>query len=85
VSGHFLDGVLVYRTSDLYYAAYLKVAGVSLTGTEWEGARMFFIFDNKGVEMKDLKSQYFMDTAKVRALSYGQAVKALKALTHNKG
>ena len=70
-----------YRTSDLYYAAYLKVAGVPLTGTQWEGARMFFVFEHSA-PLKDLKDQYFMDVAKVPALSYGQAVKALKALTH---
>ena len=75
----------MYRTSDLYYAAYLKVAGVVLVGTEWEGSRMFFLFDNNGVDLKDLKNQYFMDSAKVNASSYGQAIKALKALTHNKG
>ena len=74
----------VYRTSDLYYAAYLKVAGVSMVGTQWEGARMFFLFE-KGPGLKGLKTQYFMDIAKVPALSYAQALKALKALTHTKG
>ena len=56
-----------------------------MVGTEWEGARMFFLFENPGPPLRDLKTQYFMDIAKVPALSYGQALKALKALTHNKG
>ena len=73
----------VYRTSDLYYAAYLRVAGVTMVGTEWEGSRMFFLFEN-AVSLKDLKTQYFMDVARIPALSYAQALKALKALTHNR-
>lgn len=85
-AGAFLDAVLkeIYRTSDLYYAAYLKVAGVVMVGTDWEGARMFFLFE-WGPGLKDLKTQYFMDIAKVPALSYAQSLKALKALTHTKG
>ena len=68
-----------YRTSDLYYAAYLKVAGVELQGTDREGKRVFFLFED-GPTLRDLKDQYFMDRAKVPALSYAQAIKALKAL-----
>ena len=77
-----------YRTSDLYYAAYLKVAGVPLKGTEAdvEGSRrVFFVFEGQdpGV-LRDLKDQYFMDRAKVHALSYSQAVKVLKSLLHER-
>ena len=76
-----------YRTSDLYYAAYLKVAGVPLKGTEAaEGSRrVFFVFEGQdpGV-LRDLKDQYFMDKAKVHALSYAQAIKVLKSLLHER-
>jgi hypothetical protein len=79
-----------YRTSDLYYAAYLKVAGVPLTGTEQdsskpESKRVYFVFEGQdpGV-LRDLKDQYFMDRAKVHALSYAQAVKVLKSLLHER-
>ena len=34
-----------FRTSDHYYAAYLKVAGVPFKGTTAEGRRVFFIFE----------------------------------------
>ena len=33
-----------YKTSDLYFSAYLKTAGVHFLGTEKEGQKVFFIF-----------------------------------------
>ena len=75
-----------YRTSDLYYAAYLKVAGVPFLGTERDegGRRVFFIFeDTEG--LKDLKTQYFNRIAKVAALTFADEVKNMKALTYMAG
>lgn len=70
-----------YRTSDLYYAAYLKVAGVALVDTEREQGRVFFLFENQDTStIHRLKNQYFMDQSKVSALSYAQAIKALKGM-----
>lgn len=70
-----------YRTSDLYLAAYLKVAGVVLHGTEKERGRVFFLFDNLDPStIHRLKNQYFMDQSKVSALSYAQAIKVLKSM-----
>ena len=71
----------IYRTSDLYYAAYLKVAEVPFTGTEREGQRVFFLFENSDA-LRELKDQYFNRTAKVSALTYADEIKAMKALTH---
>lgn len=71
-----------YRTSDLYYAAYLKVAGVMLLETEREGGRVYFIFDH-APGIPDLKQQYFNRTSKVAALTYADEIKAMKALTHD--
>jgi hypothetical protein len=70
-----------YSTSDLYYAAYLRVAGVTYSGTRREGGRVFFLFDPSDA-LKDLKDAYFNRTAKVSALTYADEVKAMKALTH---
>ena len=70
-----------YRTSDLYYAAYLKVAEVTFHGTEREGSRVFFLFENTDA-LRDLKDQYFNRTSKVPALTYADEIKAMKALTH---
>ena len=70
-----------YRTSDLYYAAYLKVAGCLLKGTERDGRRVFFIFE-KSELISDLKQQYFNRTSKVPALTYADEIRSMKALTH---
>ena len=74
-----MDG---YRTSDIYFAAYLKVAGARLVGTEREGRRVFFIFEDQGpIAMRQLKGAYFADSAKVNVLSFVQAIKHMKGLT----
>jgi hypothetical protein len=71
-----------HRTSDLYYAAYLKVAGVMLLETDRQGGRVYFIFED-GPTIAELKNQYFNRTSKVSALSYADEIKAMKALTHD--
>ena len=70
-----------YRTSDLYYAAYLKVAGVMLDGCVREEGRVFFVFESTEAS-SDLKQQYFNRTSKVPALSYADEIRSMKALTH---
>lgn len=71
-----------YRTSDLYYAAYLRVAGVVFRGTEKENSRVFFLFENSE-NMRDLKVQYHNGTSKVPAQPYADAIKSMKSLTHD--
>lgn len=68
------------RTSDLYYSAFLKTAGVPMLGTEREGSKVFFIFEDAGT-LDELKRDYFNRKAKVDALSYADEIKAMKALT----
>jgi len=73
----------LYRTSDLYFASYLRVAGVTLVGTERERGRVVFLFESGGVAvMRDLKRDYFTDRAKVAALSFVQMIRTMKTLTH---
>jgi len=71
-----------YRTSDLYYAAYLRVAGVKMSGTHRDGGRVYFLFDEEGVDMRELRDQYYNRTSKVAALSYADEIKVCKHLTH---
>lgn len=69
-----------YRSSDIYFAAYLKIAGVEFVGTTREENRVFFLFkDQDGME--DLKMQYFNNISKVSARTYAEEIKAFKALT----
>ena len=70
-----------YRTTDLYYAAYLKVAGVPFVETTREGDRVTFVFQI--VEgMRDLKNGFYNRTAKVSALSFTDEIRTMKTLTH---
>lgn len=69
-----------FKTSDLYYAAYLKVAGVPFLGTKREENRVFFLFEDSET-MGDLRLQYFNRHAKVVAMTYAEEIKAMKALT----
>lgn len=72
-----------YRTSDLYYAAYLKVAGVKLTATDRDGGRVYFVFEEgEGSTLRDLRDQYYNRTSKVSALTYADEIKVMKSLTH---
>lgn len=72
-----------YRTSDLYYAAYLKVAGVKLTGTHRDKGRVYFLFEEAdSSSMRELRDQYYNRTSKVAALTYADEIKVMKALTH---
>ena len=73
-----------YRTSDLYYAAYLKVAGVIFLDTEKEGHRIYFVFENSD-NIRDLKKEYFNRTSRVPALSYADEIRTMKSLTHMGG
>lgn len=71
-----------YRTADLYYAAYLKVAGVEHADTVKEGSRTFFHFTPPEGGIRDLKRQYFNRTAKVSALGFADEIRNLKTLMH---
>ncbi len=74
-----------YRTSDMYYAAFLKVAGVPHEDTVRVKGRVFFIFgqpESGPGAFADLKRQYFNRTAKVPALTFADEIKNMKNLTH---
>lgn len=76
----------MFKTSDLYLAAFLKTAGVLLSGaSRGEGDRpkvMFEFEDPGGSVIRDLKDEFFSDRAKVHVLSYSQSVRLLKILLH---
>ena len=75
-----------FRTSDLYFAAYLRVADVPFIELVQEEGRGFFIFDTRDpTVMRELKRQYFCGTAKVAALSFVQSIRHLKSLLHGGG
>lgn len=72
-----------FRTSDLYFAAYLQVAGVQMLRTERNGnGKVAFIFDTTIANIDELKAAWFNQTGKVPALPYANAVKSLKSVCH---
>ena len=77
--------VTPYRTKDLYFSAYLRVAGVPfLEAVRQDDGKVVFLFEDLGVPaMRDLKRGYFSDRAKVPAMSFVQMIRAMKSLTYS--
>jgi len=70
-----------YRTADLYYAAYLRCAGVPFAGTIREGSKVVFLFEDQGpLPMRDLRQGYYSDKVKVSPLAFVQAIRLMKGL-----
>jgi hypothetical protein len=70
----------LYKTSDLYFAAYLKTSGVELLKTELVGRKVMFVFE-KPPSFKDLKREYFNRTSRVPALTFVDEIRSLKNMT----
>lgn len=72
-----------FRTSDLYFAAYLQVAGAPMSNTDRNGSgKVHFIFDTTVVNIAELKNAWFNHSGKVPALPYANAIKSLKSICH---
>ena len=73
-----------FKTSDLYFAAYLQVAGVEMTGTARnpDNRKVSFIFDTSIVNLQELKTAWFNQQGKIPALPYANAIKSLKSVVH---
>jgi len=72
-----------YRTSDLYFAAYLQVAGVPMVNHKRNGnGKVSFIFDTSVCSVDELKRAWFNRSGKVEALPFSDAIKSLKSICH---
>ncbi len=72
-----------FRTPDLYFAAYLQVAGVNMVRTERNGSgKVTFVFDTSISNIDELKHAWFSQTGKVAALPFANAIKSLKSVVH---
>lgn len=67
----------VYKTADLYYAAYLSVAGCTVEHMSKSGRQIKMHFRDDG-QIDDLRKQYYNRTAKIPALQYAEEIKNLK-------
>lgn len=68
----------LYRTPDLYLAAFLKIKGLIFDGSERERGRTFFIFQQKD-NTEELIRGYYNDAA-VPVLAYKGALRDLKSI-----
>jgi len=74
-----------FKTSDLYFAAYLKTAGVIMKRTERsDSGKVHFVFDTSIASIEDLTQGWVNDTGRVPASSYAFNVKSLKSVCHIK-
>lgn len=71
-----------FKTPDLYFAAYLQVAGVEMKRTDRENGRVYFVFDSTLSNIDELKTGWFNNQAKVPAQPYAHAIKSLKSVCH---
>jgi uncharacterized protein YfiM (DUF2279 family) len=78
------NGENTYRSSDLYFSAYLLTAGVEMVGTERspDGRKVSFIFDSSVSNIEALKMAWSNHQGKVPALPYANAIKSLKSIVH---
>jgi hypothetical protein len=71
-----------YYTTDLYFAAYLQVAGAPMQKASRQNGRVSFIFDCAIVNIEELRTAWYNQTGKVPALAYANTIKNLKHLCH---
>lgn len=67
-----------FKTPDLYLAAFLKIRGLILNGSERERGRVFFIFQQEDV-IEGMIKDYYNDAA-VPVLTYKAALRDLKSI-----
>jgi hypothetical protein len=73
----------LYRSNDLYMAAYLQTAGVPMIRTERDPkGKVTFVFDTSVANIEELKQAWSTNQGKVAAQPYAMAIKSLKAVVH---
>ena len=72
-----------YTTTDLYFAAYLHAAGVTMVRTDKQGSgRLTFVFDSSMGNIEELKTAWFNQTGRISAIHYANSIKNLKHICH---
>ena len=67
----------VYKTADLYLAAYFSVAGVPIEEMVKKGRQITMHFRDEG-QIEELRQQFYNRKAKVGALAFTQEIQMLK-------
>lgn len=76
----------LYRTSDLYFAAYLCALDIGLETSEQDGSgdtrKIVFVFKLPVDDLGRLKASYFGGTGTVKARKFVDSLRSLKSLCH---
>lgn len=70
-----------HKTTDLYYAAYLKAAGVPFYDTDRYEGRVTFLFEDVD-GLDEIRRSYYNRTGKIAALTFVDEFKALRSLIY---
>jgi hypothetical protein len=75
---------IFYKTSDIYFSAYLSSLDLPLERTEPEDdggkKKILFIFKVPAKDMARLKASFFGGTGTVRAMKFVQSLRSLKSM-----
>lgn len=79
------DKSILYRTSDIYFAAYLCAVDIPMETTEVDknssNRKIIFIFRIPSKkDLERLKAGFFGGSANVQAMKFVQAIRSLKSL-----
>ena len=77
----------LYRTSDIYFAAYLLSVDLEMVTTENEkggdgNRKLVFVFRIPDAEISRLKSKYFGGQATVKARAFVDNLRSLKSMVY---
>jgi hypothetical protein len=75
----------LYRTSDIYFAAYLCALDFSLVTTETEKAingskKIVFVFEMRDEHLRSAKTQFFGGNGTVKARKFVDNIRSLKSM-----
>jgi hypothetical protein len=68
-----------FRTSDMYFAAFLKVNSVDFQGVMRDGSKVYFLFEYTDSVLR-LKQAYYSGTGTASAKNFASEVKHFKSL-----
>lgn len=74
----------LFKTSDLYFASFLKTAGFDLHSIDKspDGKKKFFVFEDTNNLVSKVQTEYVNGQAKVSAKDLIDNIRALKTLTN---
>ncbi len=79
-----MPDLALYRTSDIYFAAYLCALDIEMTATENEvkegQKKLVFVFQVQKADLGRLKASFFGGSGTVKVRKFVDSLKALKSM-----